>query len=246
MGNFVTKIDYSDNRQIKQNENTYTELSGATEFGVTYSALTSGPDLSTSGITEILTCIEFVFSGNENEIIFAFDDDTLDIAAHTLSPITNVNSGDTQLATLTFGPNEVTTIDNNLVVLSYTGITYEVIPTEVTSGGNGTFTGSGNTDNIMIFSANSLDYNGRLIWVDVNGITRTEKLIIKNNAVVGKIFTCINSEGMGEWGDLMLYSGTPSSTTDPSGDIGNIWYDDEYLYWKGNSGWVRTQGEYWE
>ena len=35
---FRTKLDYSDNRQIKQRERTLTNLSGGTVFGVPFSA----------------------------------------------------------------------------------------------------------------------------------------------------------------------------------------------------------------
>ena len=41
---FITKIDYSSNRQIRQSPETTTNLSGATVFGVPFSALTTGAD----------------------------------------------------------------------------------------------------------------------------------------------------------------------------------------------------------
>ena len=49
---FLTKLDYSNNRQIKQYPETFTTLSGGTTFGVPFSALTTGPDPLNSGITQ--------------------------------------------------------------------------------------------------------------------------------------------------------------------------------------------------
>jgi hypothetical protein len=42
---FITKNRFSNNRQVKQREQTNTSLSGSTSFGLPFSALTSGPNL---------------------------------------------------------------------------------------------------------------------------------------------------------------------------------------------------------
>ena len=61
---FKTKLDYSDNRQIRQTEKTSTTLSGATVFGIPFSGLTTGPDLSATGDTSEFSLVISTFSGN--------------------------------------------------------------------------------------------------------------------------------------------------------------------------------------
>ena len=71
---FRTKLDYSDNRQIKQRERTNTILSGATVFGVPFSALTTGPSTVDSGTTESFSLVVSTFSGNSATTIFNWYD----------------------------------------------------------------------------------------------------------------------------------------------------------------------------
>ncbi len=78
---FRTKLDYSDNRQIKQRERSETTLSGTTIFGMPFSGLTSGPDLATTAQTSQYFGVTSTYSGNSattiftnEEIIFGFND----------------------------------------------------------------------------------------------------------------------------------------------------------------------------
>ncbi len=48
----------------------------------------------------------------------------------------------------------------------------------MTDLGGGNYSGNVLTKTLNILSANTLDFTGRTIWVDVSGITRTDKLII--------------------------------------------------------------------
>ena len=52
---FITKLDFSSNRQVKQYEKLFTSLSGGTQFGIPYSSLTKGPDITTTAITQTYT-----------------------------------------------------------------------------------------------------------------------------------------------------------------------------------------------
>ena len=61
---FSTKLDYSDNRQIKQREKTSTNLSGSTVFGLPFSGLTTGVDPNNSGVTQDFSLVVSTFSGN--------------------------------------------------------------------------------------------------------------------------------------------------------------------------------------
>ena len=93
---FRTKLDYSDNRQIKQRERSFTNLSGGTVFGVAFSALTTGVDPSNSAVTETYTTVVSTFSGNATTTNFTWYDPRMDIANSSISAITSSNSGITQ------------------------------------------------------------------------------------------------------------------------------------------------------
>jgi hypothetical protein len=198
MSGFITKIDYSDNRQIRQYINTSTDLSGTTVHGVTFSAITSGPDPSTSGVTLTLADVYFSFSGNPSATVFTFTNPILNLGSSSFSAITDITSGEVQSVSA-FTADSTTTIDGNLVALSYTGVSYGLTITDVFSGAGPIFSGTGYTNNTQTLSAGTLDFTGRTLWADVKGILRTEKFIISNNPVVGYVLTCTNSEGMVEF-----------------------------------------------
>lgn len=79
--------------------------------------------------------------------------------------------------------------------------------------GGGAYSGSVHTNNLIYYSAGTLDYSGRTIWVDVSGITRTNDLIITNSPAYGYVWTCIDGEGKGEWAPTGAGSGYWSATT---------------------------------
>jgi hypothetical protein len=196
---FRTKLDFSDNRQVKQHIETLTLLSGATSFGVTFSALPTGPDLSTTGITETISPIISSFSGNSGTTIYYWGDSRMSLGENTLSAITPSNSATTQTGGPTFTANTTTLIDGNQVALTYTGVSYDVSVTGMTDLGGGNYSGDISTSLFRILSADTIDFTGRTIWNDVSGITRTERLIITDNPMSGHVWTCIDSEGMGAW-----------------------------------------------
>jgi hypothetical protein len=173
------------------------DLSGATVHGVAFSALTTGPDPSNSGGTSI-SGVYFSFSGNTGETVYTFADSTLDLGASTIPVFTDTTSAGT-FSNFTFTADSTTIIDGNSVNLTYSGVSYELLFYNSYSGVGPTFTGSGHTINTELLSAGTLDFTGRTIWTDVQGILRTEKMIITDNPVVGYIWTCTDSEGMGGW-----------------------------------------------
>lgn len=195
---FRTKLDYSDNRQIKQFEKSHTVLSGGTSFGLTFSALTSGPNLETSGDTYSITVIASTFSGNNTTTIYNWYDPFMQVGYSSLSALTPSNSGTTQFAEGWTGTN-TTIIDGNIVNLGYSGVTFDSTPISFYDLGGGNYSGTVETLELTTYSATSLDYTGRTIWVDVSGITRTERLIITDNPLIGYVWTCSDSEGMGAW-----------------------------------------------
>lgn len=195
---FTTKLDFSNNRQVKQNIETITVLSGATSFGVPFSSLPSGPNLTTTGITSTSTFLLSTFSGNSATTVYSWYDPFMETAISSLVPITLINSGVTQNAS-GFTGNPYVIIDGNSVATAYTGVTFDLTPIAIYDLGGGNYIGSVQSDFVDYYSATTLDFTGRTIWNDVSGITRTQELIITKNATVGSIFTCIDSEGKGNW-----------------------------------------------
>ena len=213
---FATKLDFSNNRQVKQNIETITVLSGTTSFGVPFNLLPSGPDLSTTALTSTSTFLLSTFSGNSATTVYTWYDPFMETAISTLLPITPMTSGLTQNAS-GFTGNPYISIDGNNVASAYTGITFDLTPIAVYDLGGGIYVGSVQSDFVDYYSASTLDFTGRTIWNDVSGITRTQDIIITNNPSVGSVFTCIDVEGKGGWTSI-------SAITSPywvSGSIGD-------------------------
>ena len=114
---FRTKLDFSSNRQVKQHEATTTILSGGTSFGLTFSALTTGPDLTTSGVSENYTLIASTFSGNTGTTVYTWYDARMNLAINALSAITSTNSATTQTTGQVYTPSSTRVIDGNTVNL---------------------------------------------------------------------------------------------------------------------------------
>ncbi len=204
---FRTKLDYSDNRQIQQRPETHTILSGGTAFGVTFSALTTGPDLLTSGITSFVTSAATTFSGNSATTVFNWYDPSMELGYSSLTAITPSTSANTQYAT-GYSANTTTIIDGNTVVLDYVGVEYDITCSNIYDLGGGNYSGTALTLELDFLTAKGLDFTGRTIWNDVSGITRTENLIITNNPVIGNVWMCVDSEGRGYWSPISAASTT--------------------------------------
>ena len=219
MGTFRTKLDFSNNRQVKQRIETTTVLSGGTSFGVTYSQLPSGPNYALSSVTQTLITTSAstgTFSGNNTTTVYSWPISVLYLADSTLSAITPSNSAITQTSdyVLTADTSSLFTVDGNNGYGSYTGVGFTMFATYFVGLGGGNYSGTVQYTNVQLIEAPGLDYSGRTIWNDTSGITRTERLIITDNPQVGYVWTCIDSEGMGEW--------QPSSGSS-SGSTSTIW-----------------------
>lgn len=212
---FRTKLDYSDNRQIKQREKTSTTLSGTTVFGVPFSGLTSGINYSETGVTETNTLVHGnTFSGNSTTTVFTWSDARMSIADTYLSAITSSNSAQTQNSGVVLVENQTTTIDGNHVVLSYSGVSLSGVEVSgITETSPGIYTGTTVVDTFEVYSASSLDYAGRAIWIDCPEIARTKNLIISDNPLAGHVWTCSNGEGFGSWQPVSGITSGMSATT---------------------------------
>jgi len=196
---FITKIDFSNNRQVKQRIETIQVLSGATSFGVPFSSLPTGANLDTSGITQSFFVVISTFSGNSGTTVYNWYDPRMSLGETNLSAITPSNSATTQNTNQVYQPTGYTTIDGNVSATGYTGVSFSVQVTGMTNLGGGNYSGYVSTLRFDVLSATSLDFVGRTIWADVSGITRTDRLIIYRNPTINHVWTCIDSEGMGAW-----------------------------------------------
>lgn len=200
MAGFRTKLDHS-NRQVNQMERDFIVLSGGSVFGVPYSGLASGPDLTTTAITESYLVSNSTFSGNVSNTNYTWSISpiAMSIADVYLSALTSSNSGDSQSTIAIFSGLSPFVIDGNTGYGLYTGCSIDSLEViTMTEPSPGIFTGTVRTDSV-VYSADSLDYTGRTIWADCTEILRTDRLIVKRNANVGDLLTCITSEGMVDW-----------------------------------------------
>jgi hypothetical protein len=192
---FITKLDFSDNRQVKQNIETNTVLSGATSFGVPFSQLPSGPDPLSSAITATQNGLVSTFSGNSTTTVYSWFTPIMALADSVLSAWTPSNSATTQNTGNLFSASTSTIIDGNTVNLTYTGVSFDVVPIAMVDLGGGNYSGTVNTNVFDTLSAGTIDFTGRTIWVDVSGITKTQDLIVSNTPIVGFVLTCLDTEG---------------------------------------------------
>lgn len=205
---FRTRIDYSSNRQIKQFIETNTVLSGATTFGVPFNYLPTGASSTNSGSTLVYTNIVSTFSGSSATTVYTWYDNKMQLGINRLSALTPSNSATTQQTGNIFTAATSTTIDGNIVNLSYTGVNFDVTCIAMYDLGSGNYSGSVNTTTFYTLTADTTDFTGRTIWVNVSGITRTNDLIINKAPVIGYIWTCNSSEGGGEWSAVSSSGGT--------------------------------------
>jgi hypothetical protein len=208
---FRTKLDFSDNRQVKQRIETIQELSGATHFGVDFSRLPFGPDLSTSGVSETHLLVFSTFTGNSSTTKYIWGDSRMSLGEASFSALTPSNSATTQTARNIFTANTSTTIDGNYVVLTYSGVNFSLNTITMIDLGGGQYSGNVITNSLKIISADTVCFTGRTIWADVSGITRTQKLIISKNPIPGYVWSCLDFEGNGQW--LPSSGGTTGSSS---------------------------------
>jgi hypothetical protein len=196
--NFRTRLDIT-NRQVKQYEKTDVSYSGASIFGLPYSALTSGVDLTTTATTFNNPILVSTYSGNTGTTVYTFGDNRMYGDAGSLSALTPSNSGTTQFAGPTWvGYSPFVTVDGYSGYSAYSAVTYDIIVTSMIDLGSGAYSGSLQSD-FSAYSGESLDFTGSTIWVDVSGITRTDELVVSKDAQVGYVFTCLDVYGKGGW-----------------------------------------------
>lgn len=192
--NFKTRVDFTD-RQTKQIEKTSIALSGASSFGVSYSALTSGVNLTMTGVTFSDGALQSTYSGNTGSTVYTFGDPRMVSAESDLVTLTPSNSGTTQFAgPIWSGHTPFVTVDGNSGFTEYSSVTYTLDVVTMIDLGGGAYSGVVQSD-FTVYSGDSFDFTGRTIWIDVPEIIRANELILTKDPVIGEVLTCIDSEG---------------------------------------------------
>jgi hypothetical protein len=193
---FVTKIDLSSNRQAIQNIKTITDYSGTSIIGTTFSDLPSGPDLTSSGITSTIFPVESTFTATTTgspTMVITYGNPYMSALGSEFTAITSGNSGTTQWVGPVFSADSTTVIDGNPVDLSFTGVSSSFLVWDTLIVGTNIY-GSA-TSEVILYSADTLDYTGSTEWLQVKGGTGTEKLRVSEGAVAGYTLVAVNSDG---------------------------------------------------
>ena len=211
MSGFITKVNLT-NRQAKQYQLSELDLYGITNLGTSFSGLSAGPDPNNSGVTNtLLGTISGTFSGNNTTTNFYFSDTRLNTAIPSLSAITPSTSATTQYTGFNFSSSSATIIDGNTVNLSYSGVSFNLRVTGITTTGINTYTGETSNSNVQILSAGTLDYSGSTTWLKVNGNAEIERNL-KANTISATTFYGDGSNLTG------ISGGTSGNFVNKSGD----------------------------
>ena len=199
MNGFITKLDFSDNRQMEQDVLSSSNLSGTTNFGVSFDMLPSGPDVDTQEVVYSGDSIISTFTATSSGNIFVFGDSDMYLGEDEIPIITSAIAESTEVIRVgpVYTPTNSIVVDDNNVNLSYSGVYYTIL---VLNGWEqiDSETITGNTVSyVEKYEATGLDYSGRTIWVEVSGISRTDKIIVQNlSSTGGTTDVEANSEGM--------------------------------------------------
>lgn len=195
MNGFKTKLDASNNRQFKQIENSYLDLSGVTYTGLVYSGLTFGADPYNSGNTEEFFSLSGSFSGNNFETIYFMPDPRMAIADSILPILTTSYTASTFSSGNVFVGYNQNIIDGETYYLNYSGVNFTFSINSLIESPPNNFTGNLTINNLKILSADSIDWNARRIWLVNNGILETESLILTKDLNFNDLLFIKNTNG---------------------------------------------------
>jgi hypothetical protein len=130
----------------------------------------------------------------------------MQLAYSTLSAITASNSATTQNTGIIFTSATSTIIDGNNVNLLYTGVSFDITPISFISIGGGNYSGTSYSQTIDFYSAGTLDFTGRTIWVDVSGITRTDTLLVNKLELINLNTAPTSVNDIGTLGEIRITS----------------------------------------
>lgn len=198
---FRTKVDISNNRQARQTEQTSTSWSGRTDFGLPFSGLSSGANLTTSAATQVFENVITKFVGDLTGTTFTFGNPVMLGSEAYLNVITPANSNDIQVVLPTFVGVSGSTNPYflNTVYDHYLAVEYELEVTEFAEYAPNQFSGTAISEIVTQYRADSWDYDGDGVWANINGKLKTEKIIITSGAATGKVLGCLDASGTTGW-----------------------------------------------
>ena len=217
MKTFLTRVDLSDDRQIKQNENTLTTFSGSlntlqyTILGQDYSDLKKGFDILTSGATNNESNIYFTFTGTTGSTTYFGIPTIYNSIIPNLPVITNLNYYGTNFGAYYFDPTQTVVVDGNSFDILFSGAQFNFNVyafVDIGSPTGTTFSGICFTNYVVGLSARTYDWyylkSGSTTWLQVLGRLDTQKFSVESN-------------------------GVPTTSGD-TGITGTITWDNNYLY----------------
>lgn len=232
MKTFLTRVDLSDDRQIKQNENKLTTLSGSTNIlqyatiGQDYSDLKLGVDTSTSCAITTYSNFYFSFTGTTGSTTYFGIPPIYASLSSDLPVITNLNYGDTFVSEF-YDSIQTVVVDGNSFDILFSGaqINFNVYAfTTISSPSGNTFSGMCFTNWVHGLSARTYDWyylkSGSTTWLNVLGRTHTQRLSVESDLV--------------------------PTTSGSTGITGTITWDSDYLYvCVATNTWKRTPLSPW-
>lgn len=214
MSNFITRIDLSDDRQVKQNENTLSTFSGSLNTlqylttGLSDSEVKKGVDISSSGCTMIGNPEIFYFTGTTGNTSY-FGISPLYSSILVNMPIITPTNWMDNFEAHYFDSIENITVDGRNYDITFSGaqFLFNVQTFVYVNTGSTIFSGYAATNWVYILSAHTYPWyylkNGSSTWIENKGRINTEKLSVSGY--------------------------TPSSSVS-SGITGTITWDSSYIY----------------
>lgn len=194
MKTFLTRVDLSDDRQIKLNENKGATFSGSlntlqyTVLGQDYSDLKKGYDIATSAITDdnLTFYVTFSFTGTTGSTTYFGITSPYTSIIPNLPLITDQNYNGTNFSAYYFDPIETVIVDGNSFDITFSGsqFIFNVYDFDYLDVSGTTFSGLCVTDWVYTLSARTYDWyylkSGSTTWLQVLGRLDTKKLSVQS------------------------------------------------------------------
>jgi len=179
---FKTRIDASNNRQLRKSQNSVLELPGVTNFGDEQGDLITGPDLDTVRVLIPSTQnVTSTFTGNTNTGVYTYSFGINDMAdgEELIQHFTLTSQeGEYQMIGPVWVGQDPVTVNGEEIFTRYTAVQFDLTLAEIIDEGDGNVSGSTRSTYEKL-EADALDYSGDFIWVNVRGTTKTKGLIIE-------------------------------------------------------------------
>jgi hypothetical protein len=211
---FITRIDLSDDRQIKQYENTLTTLSGSVNIfqylttGLTDSEIKKGVDESTSGCTAIASPEIFFFTGTTGSTTYYGINPRYNSIIPHMPIITNTNYNQ-NFESHYFDSIQNVVVDGRSYDILFSGaqFNFDVQTFVFMNTGSTQFSGYVATNWVFILSGKTYNWyylhNGSSTWINNKGRISTEKLDV--DTFTPSASTAVGIQGTMSWDSNYIY-----------------------------------------